>query len=248
MITYYSDLKDLKSINNPLINNGVGMRHSGFFEIERNDQIPYFGTSIKKTLHNQGRIFCNDSSKLFSISKGYVDLTLSFPYNINDGVLFNVKFSDKEYMLWSVNMGQLDIHSSGIGVFLTKNGIEFRVKTSGGSYSLIDNKTNISAESSFRIEFLWDKDGISQVEESPTMIIRVNDEDVIGGVIPIINDGSINSTFYSAISQGAPATSNVFSNKKFQLLDNDHKLNNLSCSISRLIISNTIPQYFIDSH
>jgi len=248
MITYFSDLKDLKSIQNPLMDNSVTMRSSGFFEVVKNDQTPYFGTSLKKTLHNQGRIFCDDSSKLFSITSGYVNLIMSFPFNMRDGAINIAKHSNKEYMLWGVNMGQTDIAPSGIGVFLTQYGIEFRVKTSGGNYSLIDNKTTVFADQSFEIEFLWDSSGISEVDESPTMIIRVNNEDVIGGVIPIINDSDINSTFYSEIGQSDPPGDNVFSDVQFQLLDNSYNLNNLPCLISRVMIENEIPQHFVDSH
>ena len=105
MITYYSDTKDLKSIHNPLIDNAVEMRHSGFFEIAKSDTIPYFASAITKTLHNKGRIFCDDSSQLFSISSGYVGLVLTCPFGIKDGVINPARFSDKEYMLWAVNMG-----------------------------------------------------------------------------------------------------------------------------------------------
>jgi hypothetical protein len=68
MITYYSDIRNLNSIHNPMMDNGVEMRHSGFFETVKNDQTPYFGTSLRKTLHSQGRIFCDDASKLFDIT------------------------------------------------------------------------------------------------------------------------------------------------------------------------------------
>jgi len=243
MITYYSDTKDLKSIHNPLIDNSASMRYSGFFDVVKNDQTQYFGTSLKKTLHNQGRIFCDDASKLFSITEGYINLILSFPSTINNGVLSSVKFSNDEFMLWAVNMGQNDIGTPGIGAFLTKNGIEFRVKTSGGEYSLIDDSTLIFADTFFEIEFLWRSAGIEEIEVNPTMAIRVNKEGVVGSVVPIINDAVSNSTFYSAIGQSAPPSTNVFSDVQFQILDNQFNLNNLSCSVSRIIISDSTPDY-----
>lgn len=245
MITYYSDIKDLKSIHNPLMDNSVEMRHSGFFEVVKNDQTPYFGTSLKKTLQNQGRIFCNDSSKLFNITSGYVGMILSFPCNIQKGVLSQVRFSDNEYMLWSVNMGRTDISASGIGVFLTKNGIEFRVKTSGGNYSLTDSVTTIFTDQFFEIEFFWNASGISTIDENPTMMIRVNNENIIGGIIPIIDDLDINSSFYSDIGQSSPSGTSVFEDVQFQMFDNVHKLNNLSCSVSRIMIEDSIPTNFI---
>lgn len=242
MITYYSDIKDLKGIHNPLIDNSTEMRHSGFFEVV-DDPKAYFGKSIKKTLHSQGRIYCDDASKLFSISSGYIGLILSFPYNIQKGVLSKARFSEKEYMLWAVNMGQTDIGPPGIGVFLTKNGIEFRVKTSAGNYSLIDNQTTILSDQSFEIEFLWDKNGIS-IDESPTMLIRVNNENIVGGVIPIVNDASINSSFYTDIGQSQPPGTDMFSDVEFQILDNIYKMNNISCAISRIFVEDSIPVHF----
>jgi len=246
MITYYSDIKDLQSVHNPLSDNGAVMRHSGYFETVKNDQTPYFGTSLKKTLHGQGRIFCDDASKLFSISEGYVNLILSFPVMIHKGVLGKARFSDNEYMLWGVNMGQTDIETPGIGVFFTKNGIEFRVSTSGGTYSLIENSITVFAEKFFEIEFLWDNSGIQDIpgiDEEPTMLIRFNKENTLGGVIPIVDDGNINSNFYSDIGQTAPASIDVFEDVQFQLFDNLFKLNNLPCSISRIAIEDSIPSY-----
>lgn len=248
MITYYSDLKDLKSINNPLIDNGVIMRHSGFFEVVKNDNIPYFGTSLKKTLANQARIFCDDSSKLFSIDEGYVSLMLSMPFNVQKGVLYKAKQTKGDFMLWSVNMDQDDIGASGIGAFFSDKGIEFRVHTSAGQYSLIDNQTVVVSDTTFEIEFLWKKSGITEIDESPTMLIRVNGNDIIGGVIPIFDDGQINSLFYTEIGQTPPSNSDVFLDKQFQILDNSFMLNNLPCCISRIITSDQIPQHFKDSH
>jgi hypothetical protein len=248
MITYFSDLKDIKSIHNPLADNATEMRSSGFFDVARNDQTPYFGTSLKKTLQNQGRIFCDDASKLFSISSGYVNLIMSFPFNLQDGVIYPARFSDKEYLLWGVNVGQEDIAPSGIGVFLTKDGIEFRVKTSGGSYALTDNQTTIFTDQSFEMEFLWDRAGITEVDESPTMLIRINNENIVGGIIPIVDDLDVNSSFYTDIGQSDPSGTNVFEDVQFQLLDNSYNLNNLPCMISRVMIEDGIPQQFTDVH
>jgi len=245
MVTYYSDIRDLKDIHNPLMDNATSMRHTGFFDVIKNDSTPYFGTSLKKTLHNQGRIFCDDASTLFDISSGYLSLTLAFSESINDGVLNRAKGND--YMIWGVNMGENDIYPSGIGGFFTKNGIEFRVATSSGNYSLTDSVTTITSGKFFEMEFLWDMDGLSNVDENPTMLIRVNNKSIIGGVIPIANDLDVNSDFYSGIGQAEPTGSNVFSDIQFQLFDNVHKLNNLPCSISRIIIEDSIPEYFTGS-
>jgi hypothetical protein len=226
------------------MDNGVEMRHSGFFETVKNDETPYFSTSLKKTLHNQGRIFCDDASKLFDITTGYVGLMVSFPYGIRKGVLEKVRYSDNEYMLWAVNMGQEDIAAPGIGVFLTRNGIEFKVKTSLGNYSVIDDTSTIFSEQFVEMEFFWNLNGISNVDENPTMLIRINNENIIGGITPIADDLDVNTSFYSAIGQTAPSGTSVFENVQFQIFDNVHKMNNIPCSISRIIIENTIPAHF----
>jgi hypothetical protein len=171
-------------------------------------------------------------------------MVISLPTGIRKGVLGKARFTDKEYMLWAVNMGQEDIASPGIGVFFTSEGIEFRVKTALGNYSLTDKVTTVFAEHFFEIEFMWDLNGISSVDKNPTMVIRVNDENIIGGVTPISNDLDVNSSFYTAIGQTAPSGTSVFEDVQFQIFDNVHKLNNIPCSISRIMIEDSIPAHF----
>lgn len=240
MITYYSDLKDLKSIHNSRINTSVNMRYSGFFDKQ--------DSFLKKTRHNKGRIFCSDASKLFSIASGYIGISLIMESDIINGVLYDVRYSDNEYMIWSVNTGYSDIELSGIGAFFTKNGIEFKVYTSLGKYSLVDNLTTVLSNNKIYLEFLWNKDGISEIDERPTMLIRVNNDDIVVTSVPIADETSINTTFYSAIGQGDPSSSSVFLNKKFQVLENEFVSNNLCCGIEKLIIGNKTPLHFINSH
>lgn len=248
MTSYYSDLKDINSINNPLIDNNVEMRYSGFFDVIKNDQTSYFGTSLQKTLHNKAMIFCNDSSKLFSINSGYVSLILSFPNSIMSGVYQGVRYSNYKYLLWGTNVGQIDIGDPGVGAFLSKDGIEFTIKTSAGVYTILDKNTTVVANKTFEIEFLWDNNGIEGLEEGVTMLIRTNGVDVVGGSAPIIDGLDINSDFYTDIGQSEPSGNSVFEDVPFYLLENPYNLNNLKCSISRLIIEDQIPQSFLNQH
>lgn len=231
MITYYSELKDIKSIINPIIDNSCYMRSSGFF----NDGDSF----ITKKLYNKGRIFCNNSSKLFDIKKGYIKLILSFPHNIKNGVLDLTKYSNNKYMIWAVNMGILDFGKDGIGAFFTKDGIEFSIKTSGGSYYILDKYTNINSNTFFEIDFVWDSEGIQAVDSEPSLLIRVNQENVVGGFVPIIDDNLINSSFYSEIGQNEPEVNSSFYNYELSILENSYNYNNLECSLKTVIISNT---------
>jgi len=247
MITYYSDLKTIKDINNPLINNNVQMRHVGFFENSPNLTTPYFATSLTKTIQNKAMIYCANASKLFSINTGYVSLLLSFPASINNGVYSLVRNSDKKYLLWGVNMGQTDIENPGIGAFLSNNGIEFSIKTLASYASLIDDTSSIQSNVFFKIEFIWDKDGIAGLDSEITMALIVNDEIVASGAIAILDDLNVSSAFYSAIGQTPPSGTSVFYNVPFYFLDNIYGLNNISCSVSRIIIGDLVPQSFLES-
>jgi len=248
MITYYSDFKDIKSINNPLIDNNSEMRYSGFFDVIKNDSTPYFGTCLQKTLHNKGRIFCNDASKVLTIGSGYVNILISLPNNIVKGVYSKIRNSDDRFLIWGVNVGQLGIGNPGIGAFFTKDGIEFLVHTSAGSYTITDQETTVMSDSTFELEFLWDNTGITGLEDGVTMLLRSNGQDIVGGSAPIINDLDVNSDFYTDIGQTAPTGTSVFEDVPFCLLENVYGLNNLNCSVSRLILEDEIPQSFINQH
>jgi hypothetical protein len=229
-ITYYSELCSMGAINNPHVTNGCHMRSSGFFE----EKDGY----LKKTAHNRGRIFCDDSSKLFDVNSGQVRLTLSFPQDISKGVLYPLGFSDKSHFLWGVNMGVSDIGRNSIGVFFTKNGIEFRFKTPGGNYSVVDDITDIDSNSFFDLDLFWDKDEIVGTEEKVNALIRVNGENISGSFFPIVDDSEINSNFYSAVEQEEPSPTSSFSGLPFELLENSFNYNNVECCIRKIIISN----------
>jgi hypothetical protein len=100
----------------------------------------------------------------------------------------------------------------------------------------------------FELEFLWDNTGITGLEEGVTMLLRSNGQDIVGGSAPIIDDLSVNADFYTDIGQTAPSGTSVFEDVPFCLLENVYGLNNLKCSISRLILENEIPQSFINQH
>ena len=88
-VTYLSNFRDINSINNPLIDNDVRMQYAGYFNKDwQKDELEFddFGYGLSKTKNNQGAIFCNDASKLFSPGEGYVGMVLNFPYEIVNGV------------------------------------------------------------------------------------------------------------------------------------------------------------------
>ena len=74
-ITYYSDLQSVRSIQTPTVDNGALMSYNGHFSTDWNKySVDYdnFGYGLKKTRANQGSIFSEDASKLFSLNKEFL--------------------------------------------------------------------------------------------------------------------------------------------------------------------------------
>ncbi len=233
-VTYHSDFQNMKSITTPVIDNDVRMGYKGHFEKDWDlyeMDFDSFGYGLKKTRHNSGIIFCNDSSKLFSMGLGYVGMILSFPKSFINGVysglLNNVTIN--EHFLWGVNPGKTKSYMPCLYSSLTNNGIEFTVWSSACKFTLIDQYSNFDANTDIFMEFLWDKDGIieySEIGYLPTMLIRMNGSDIVVGNAPIFNDSISNLSCY--------------------ILDTPFLYSNLECTIRSLVIANEIPERIED--
>lgn len=226
-ITYYSDFKDVNSINNPKIDNNVKMKFVGHFEKDFNGfNFDKMGYGIKRTKNGTGVIYCNDASRLFSISKGYLGVIVSFPEEITDGIYYpligdNSKLN--EYVLWGVNICGHNICQPGLYAALTPRGIEFTIFTSAGHHTIVDNVSDIEPNEDVLIEFLWNSDILD--DYLVRSLIRVNGVDVATGNGIINNDSIENLNFY--------------------LLNTPDLLSNYECSIKRLSTYNKIPDEFI---
>ena len=147
--TYYSDFRDIDSINNPILDNEVKMQYSGYWEknwLAKDVDFDKFGYGLKRTLNSIGSIYCNDSSKLFSLQAGYVGMVLSLPFPIINGIyspLINDTTEYNEYLLWGVNVGRYETSQPSLYASLTPRGIEFTVWTSLGKNTICDTTTNI---------------------------------------------------------------------------------------------------------
>lgn len=246
-ITYYSDCKSLSSITSPIVDNGVGMKYGGTFYKSVNNKTfsnPFFG--LERTQYNNGFIYCDDASKLFSSYKGRVNISIQFSEDIVDGVYSTVKENDLEYILWGVNIGKQAIATPSIYVKLTKDGIKFTISTSLGQYSIVDNVTNVSSGEKVSLEFIWDSErtyktvydytiGLSNdlLEDASgsmssdsfdsfwaTMAIKVNDVTTVIGNPPI-------------------STTDSISDLNFCILGTPYHKNNLECIIGDITIANT---------
>jgi hypothetical protein len=222
-ITYYSNCKDLNSIVNPIIDNNVYMQYNGYFN-ELNKINNQFLHGLKKTKSSQGRIFTNDASKLFSFSQGYIGIILTLPDNVYNGVyskLLNDNSKVNEYFIWGVNANEKSEKMPCIKASFTKNGIEFLIWTRYGKFKLIDDISNLNAETPCLYEFMWDSEILSQnyIENNyyVTTAMRINNEFTVVGDLPIYNE--------------------EMSNLKFNLLDNDISFYNLECDLNQVIIS-----------
>lgn len=225
-ITYYSELKNHNSITNPIIGSDVFMGFSGHFdEIDPDIRFDAFGYGLRKTKSNQGLIYCEDSSKLFSSTNGYVGILLNLPEKIENGVYLPLKSDNsfvKKYLLWGVNIGDINCYAPAIYAELTKEGIEFSVWTSFGKYSVTNDISNSDKKQDIFLEFIWNSSGILEFNYNDgyiaTMCIRVNNEDIVVGNMPIANNNILNLPFC--------------------VLDNKSKFFNLNCEIKKLIIGN----------
>ena len=229
-VTYYSNLKNVNSINNPVMGEDAGMRYSGYFDMawDRNSlDIDYEGYGLRKSINNKGAIYCNDASRLFSMSRGYVGMTLSLPNPIKEGVympLLDDINELNEYILWGVNNGLYTPSTPGLYSALTPRGIEFTTFTTGGRHTITDSISDIDANTSFFIEFAWDSDEID--EYLVRSIIRVNRVVVAAGNQPIASDSIDDFGFY--------------------VLNTPFGYSNMECIIRNLSIYNIVPREMRD--
>lgn len=227
-ITYYCECKRMSSIISPTIDNKTNMRYTGFFDETWNEydiNFDNFGYGLKKTRANKGVILCDDASKCFDITKGYVGMVLTLPNEIKNGVysLLNSSYLN-EYLLWGVNAGNIYPSYPTIYAKLTSSGIEFTIWTVYGKHTLTDNASNISANNKSFYEFIWDAsllDDFDINDFDATMAIRINGEDVAIGNYPI--------------------DTMDLSELNFCALDTPLNYYNLECVLNKLILGNEIP-------
>ena len=219
-ITYYNDFADINSINNPLVDNSVQMQFKGFFykNWTRNGiDFDNVGYGLKKTVNDQGFIYCSDSSKLFSMSSGYVGMLISFPYSFVDGVyqtLINDTQTLNEYILWGVNIGQYQNAQPGLYAALTPRGIEFTVWTSRAQSTLRDELLTENANTDIFFEFMW---------QTPQL-----DDYMVRAILKI-------NGVYSALSN-IPIEEDDIKGLSFCALNTPFSYSNLECTIKKLII------------
>jgi len=226
-ITYYNDFVDINSVANPVTDKAPQMQFSGFLEkdwMASGIDFDKFGYGLKKTVNNQGAIFCKDASMLFSDGVGYVQMILSLPSSIVNGVYTPLKNDNKElneYILCGINIGQIENAQPGIYAALTPRGIEFTIWTSGSKFVIRDTVTNVSSNTDFIIEFVWDKDKLP--ESSATTGIRVDGDYTALGNAPIYQDSIDGFNFY--------------------VLNTPFLYSGLECTIRKLITYNEVPDF-----
>ena len=158
--TYYCECKRMSSILSPTVDNNTNMRYTGFFDEmwdEYDVDFDTFGFGLKKTRQNKGLIICDDASKCFGTTKGYVGMVLELPKAIRNGVYFPLSGDStdiSEYLLWGVNLGNIEASFPTIYAKLTADGIEFTIWTIYGKYTIEDTVSNISANYSTFYEFI----------------------------------------------------------------------------------------------
>jgi len=232
--TYLSYFKDVSDIHNPEVSNSASMQYTGSFEQNWDfSSVEYdsFGFGLEKTKYNHGSIFCEDSSKLFSMKRGYVKLILSFKHAVVNGVherLSNSTYHN-EYILWGVNMGELDVEQPGIYAALTNQGLVFKIKSAKQTSTVTYSNFDIEADEDTVFEFMWDIDGISN--DIGRTLIRIDGDDV-------------GSSYDEFAHNNASADS--FTDVPFHCLNTSTGLSDLECTIKHLRISDGLPADVMD--
>lgn len=230
-VTYYSDLRNLQAITHPVISNNANMEYQGHFDTDWDHNtltFDNFGHGLKKTRSNQGVIFSKDSSKLFTLQRGYVGMIMSFPEQITKGVYGPLRYKSvglNTAFLWGINPGRTECSFPTACALLTQKGIEFTIWSPYCKFTLTDHYPTIKPNTNVLMEFIWDHEGIPEYASyggfNPTVCIRINEEDVVAGNPPI--------------------GSHTLSGLPFYVLDTPFGYSNLSCTIRKLVTGNEIP-------
>lgn len=236
-ITYYSEFKSTSDIFNPILNNDVNMATKGYFDVNwiQSDvsfDNPFYG--ITKTLTNRGLIYCDDSSKLFSMNKGYVGIKIKLNHGIANGIyhLLSESREFNDFILWGVNVGKQTTSKPGFYVALTTDGIKFKIQCSSCEYSVVDTYTSYVSGDILHLEFLWNSAGLDDLaelegfEDKITVLYRVNGQNLVVGNPPIANDS--------------------LSGLNFCLGNTPFLFSNLEMTIGSVTIGNDLPNHLIE--
>jgi len=203
------------------------MQFSGFWEKNwTSDTRNTNGYGIRKTANSLSSIFCNDASRLFSMSCGYVGMVLNFPFNIVKGTsqkLLDDKTTIKQSILWGVDVSEYNISQPGILAEFTEKGLEFTIWTSESFFTMIDSSSSVNANTDVFYEFAWDLNGIKGT--TATFLLKRDNSIIASGNPPILDDSIANLNFYTLNSSSA------YSNRE--------------CTLRKLVIYNTIPEDLI---
>jgi hypothetical protein len=240
--TYLSTCQDENSIINPSLGWDVNMGYVGYFDKSEptiiSNHIEKHGL-IRNNL-NKGTIFCQNASKLFYMKAGGVSLTLSLPYDINNGIydplvgITNCTIQDM--FIWGVNVGELYITPPGIYAAFTPYGMEFTIWSSKGRFSITDTTTTIIKNTDFTIDFAWNKNGVLTNFDA-NMVLFLNGVLTAWGKCPIAND-NLNYLYKKE---------NKIKGANFCLMGNLFKKIGLEGTIRRIEIYTTFPKTHLSS-
>lgn len=198
-VTFFCDFKDISSVANPLIDKSTRLRLIGGFEKnwkQNNISFENSGFGIKK---KNGCIYTNNYNNLFSMGKGYVNIVLSIPRQINNGIIDGIEDLSGNYnkwIIWGTNVGELGPVYPSINLQFTSEGIEFQIKNERGVLSILDDITTRDESEIFSIECMWDCDGIddfSEINNKITVAYRVDGVTKIISNFPLTTENEISN-------------------------------------------------------
>ena len=223
--SYISTCRGMDSIANPATGGQAGMAVSGFLdETGLPDDGSIYKGGLTITAANAGVISCTDASRLFSIDKGMISLTMSFPAHVENGIyapLAGKELSaNPDMAIFSANPGDHYISPPGVYAALTPSGIEFTVWSLGTKITLLDNTTDIEPDTDAVLSFAWDRGRRILVDGERKSAIIMVDGIVTASSDEAIGTGDLGGLFsYASELSGSSASSEEWATAPFFIGD-----------------------------
>lgn len=148
---------------------------------------------------NNGGIYCDDIGGSVSMLEGKVSMDLILEDNLHNGIIGYLNhIKNIEYFIFGFNASNNNVTYPSVYGKFTSNGIEFGLWNSNGNHVIKDNETNINKNNKFRIEFVWNHEGLPSFDDF-TMGIKINNSySVVGD--PVLKEEDLENTKFSFLN------------------------------------------------
>lgn len=203
---YYYDFRSPNTVS-PAQSSGAPLRFFGHFIKDwtpESIEFDNFGYGAKRTSESAGRIYCdlsetvnphghNINQFLPNITEGYISLTLSFPFDINNGT---PSITYESFLLWAITMYGNTISFPSCSSYIDQNGLNFRL------WNVVDHvityNLNYSRGDRIRLEYLWGTNPIQEYNNA-NVLLRINGDDVAVSFVPLLPDEENKDIIFCAL-------------------------------------------------